>query len=260
MCTSGNVFERLPAREGPLSAFFEKSKNLESSSADWDQEILWNMGKEWDEIRRVPQYQLHFVLKVLEPWTLCIIVAKWCDGLLEIFRSRNCIFEKSQTHWSFKYSLKSLCKINRRSCGIAVDHRAKRFPWLRNAWCEDCVCTENIFSRVHFQRRVSLEEQRAQKYYRFLRGRQIAYMIYDYFRATGAYEAVQGLSDLFNVRLHDDDVQDFDTVKFLQRMSWKVCTSPKYRIPFSFTLYWLRMNKKTFETTNHQTTPDWRHE
>ena len=36
-------------------------------------------------------------------------------------------------------------------------------------------------------------------------------MIYEQFRATGAKEAVQGLSDLFNVRLQKDDVQDFDT-------------------------------------------------
>ena len=35
-------------------------------------------------------------------------------------------------------------------------------------------------------------------------------MIYEHFRATGAYEAVQGLSDLFNIRLQNDDVQDFD--------------------------------------------------
>ena len=30
-------------------------------------------------------------------------------------------------------------------------------------------------------------------------------------RATGAYDAAKGLSDLFNVRLQNDDVQDFDT-------------------------------------------------
>ena len=36
------------------------------------------------------------------------------------------------------------------------------------------------------------------------------YMIYEHFRATGAYEAVQGLSDLFRKRLQKDDVQDFD--------------------------------------------------
>ena len=49
------------------------------------------------------------------------------------------------------------------------------------------------------------------KYDRFLRGGQIAFMIYEYFRATGAHEAVQGLSDLFSIRLQNDVVQDFAT-------------------------------------------------
>ena len=35
-------------------------------------------------------------------------------------------------------------------------------------------------------------------------------MIYEHFRSTGAYEAVQGHSDLFNTRVQNDDVQDFD--------------------------------------------------
>ena len=48
---------------------------------------------------------------------------------------------------------------------------------------------------VHCRRGVSVQEQRARKYYLFLRGRQIAYMISDHIRSTGAYEAVQGLSD-----------------------------------------------------------------
>ena len=50
-------------------------------------------------------------------------------------------------------------------------------------------------NHVHIRKRASVEEQRAQKYDRFLRGRQIAYMIYEHFPATGAYEAVQGLPD-----------------------------------------------------------------
>ena len=61
-----------------------------------------------------------------------------------------------------------------------------------------------------FRKRVSVEEQRAQNSDRFLRGRQIAYMIYGYFRATGAYEAAQGLATLFAISLQNDDVQDFD--------------------------------------------------
>ena len=37
-----------------------------------------------------------------------------------------------------------------------------------------------------FRKRVSVEEQRAQNSDRFLRGKQIAYMIFEYFRATEA--------------------------------------------------------------------------
>ena len=43
-----------------------------------------------------------------------------------------------------------------------------------------------IIHNSHFKRRISLEEQKAQKQDRFLRGRQIAYLIYDYFRVTGS--------------------------------------------------------------------------
>ena len=72
-------------------------------------------------------------------------------------------------------------------------------------------CIEKASNHAHsLPKKVSVEEQLAQKSYRFWRGRQIAHMIYEYFRATGAYEAVQGFSDLFTIRLQDDDVQDFD--------------------------------------------------
>ena len=38
-----------------------------------------------------------------------------------------------------------------------------------------------IIHNSHLKRKVSLEEQKAQKEDRFLRGRQIAYLIYEYF-------------------------------------------------------------------------------
>ena len=47
-----------------------------------------------------------------------------------------------------------------------------------------------IIQNSHFKNKVSLEEQKAHKEDRFLRGRQIAYMIYDYFRVTGAHDTV----------------------------------------------------------------------
>ena len=70
---------------------------------------------------------------------------------------------------------------------------------------------KNIISNEHFRRRISVEEQGARKHDGFQRGIQIVYMIYDHFRAIGAYDAAQDLSDLFNVSLHGADIQDFDT-------------------------------------------------
>ena len=54
---------------------------------------------------------------------------------------------------------------------------------------------KKLLTHVHFRKRVSVQEQRAQKDDRFSRGMQIAYMKNEHCRATGAHEAVQGLSD-----------------------------------------------------------------
>ena len=69
-----------------------------------------------------------------------------------------------------------------------------------------------INTHIHFRKRVSVEEQRAQNSDRFLLGRPIAYMIYEHFRATGVFEAAQGLADLVSVILRNDAVQDFDVL------------------------------------------------
>ena len=68
-----------------------------------------------------------------------------------------------------------------------------------------------IIHNSHFKRRISLEEQKAQKQYRFLRGRQIAYLIYDYFRVTGTDDSVENYTDLFTIVLRIDDIQEFDS-------------------------------------------------
>ena len=47
-----------------------------------------------------------------------------------------------------------------------------------------------IIQNTRFRKKVSLEEMKAQKGDRFLRGRQIAYLIYEYFRVTGANDSV----------------------------------------------------------------------
>ena len=63
----------------------------------------------------------------------------------------------------------------------------------------------------HFKRRISLEEQKAQKQDRFLRGRQIAYLINEYFRVTGAHDSVENYADLFIISLRNDDIQEFNS-------------------------------------------------
>ena len=68
-----------------------------------------------------------------------------------------------------------------------------------------------IIHNSHFKRRNGLEEQKAQKQDRFLRGRQIAYLIYEYFRVTGANDSVENYSDLFTISLRNDDIQEFDS-------------------------------------------------
>ena len=68
-----------------------------------------------------------------------------------------------------------------------------------------------IIHNSHFKRRISLEEQKAQKQDSFLRGRQIAYLIYDHFRVTGANDSVDNYADLFTIVLRNDDIQEFDS-------------------------------------------------
>ena len=69
-----------------------------------------------------------------------------------------------------------------------------------------------IIRNSYFKEKVSLEEQKVQKEDQFLRGRQIAYTIYDYFQVTGVHDTVLDYADLFIVAIRNDDVQEFDTI------------------------------------------------
>ena len=68
-----------------------------------------------------------------------------------------------------------------------------------------------IIQNSYFKNKVSLEEKEAHKEDRFLPGRQIAYMIYDYFLVTGAHDTVLDYADLFTITFRNDDLQEFDT-------------------------------------------------
>ena len=53
--------------------------------------------------------------------------------------------------------------------------------------------------------------KKAQKQDRFLRGRQIAYLIYEQFRVTGRHDSVENYTDLFTIAPRNDDIQEFDS-------------------------------------------------
>ena len=95
-----------------------------------------------------------------------------------------------------------------------------------------------IIHTSHFKRRISLEEQKAQKQDRFLRGRQIAYLIYEYFRVTGIQRFCRELcrfiySCVFEMTIFRSSIQN--VTKFYYRWhkshlmtSWKACTIKEY--------------------------------
>ena len=68
-----------------------------------------------------------------------------------------------------------------------------------------------IIQNTSFKKKVSLEEMKAHKEDRFLRGRQIAHLNYEYFWVTGANDSVENYADLFTVALRNDNVEEFDT-------------------------------------------------
>ena len=66
-----------------------------------------------------------------------------------------------------------------------------------------------IIQNTRFKKKVILEEMKVHKEDHFFRGRQIAYLIYEYFRVTGATDSVENFADLLTVVLRNDDIQGF---------------------------------------------------
>ena len=103
-----------------------------------------------------------------------------------------------------------------------------------------------VIHNFQFKRRISLEEHKAQKGDRFLRGRQIAYLIYEQFRVTGTDSSVENYTDLFTIILRNDDIQEFDSkwdgillsMTKIPPASWKDCTNQEYESLKKLRPYW----------------------
>ena len=76
--------------------------------------------------------------------------------------------------------------------------------------CEDRFSTEQKPSIIPASKEGSVwRNKKTQKEDRFLRGRPIAYLIYEYFRVTGANDSVENYADIFTLALRNDDIQEF---------------------------------------------------
>ena len=93
------------------------------------------------------------------------------------------------------------------SCSV----RGIQMPNVEVLGAKIASAPNRIIHNTRFKKKVSLEEQKAQKEDRFHRGRQITYLICEYFRVTGANDSVENCADLFIIVLQNDDIQEFDS-------------------------------------------------
>ena len=89
-----------------------------------------------------------------------------------------------------------------------------------------------IIQNIRFKKKVSLEEMKADKEDRFLRGRTIAYLIYEYFQVTGIPSRIFPiyLQSPFEMTMFRSSIQN--AMKFYYRWHklhlmtpWKICTN-----------------------------------
>ena len=162
------------------------------------------------------------VFSQISALVLCTCRTIW---LIKDFRFRNSIFTsfpRFQTFSSWKIRFKtreSACSSsyseamlwikevemvdlvdNLKSSHSSHGHHFQNFETLD---ARVASALNKIIHKLYFKKKVSLKERKAQKEDRFYRGRQVAYMMYDYFWVTGA--------DLFTITLPSDDVQQLDT-------------------------------------------------
>ena len=147
-------------------------------------ELPWDREKEWDENRRVRQYRLQDVPGIMIPGVPCIelveLILKNCMREAPRYAISELHFGKFQDPDDFQcwrvnfktvvceYTVPSAHNVvdqwsgHGETCGrsddVAINGRAKRFPWFWDAWCEDCVCVE----KDHLQY-LSQKESQCQK-------------------------------------------------------------------------------------------------
>ena len=90
------------------------------------------------------------------------------------------------------------------SCSIKGTH-GPDFEWLD---AKIASSLNKIIQNTRLKKKVSLEEMKAHKEDRFFGGRQIAFLICEYFRVTGANDSVENFADLFTIALRNDEIRN----------------------------------------------------
>ena len=83
------------------------------------------------------------------------------------------------------------------------------FRWLGETLCKTMNKHNSEEQEKYF--RSCQSGRKAQQDNKFLKGTEVAYMIYDYFKISGTGEGLLDSDDLSRVQLKDDNVQGFDT-------------------------------------------------
>ena len=99
------------------------------------------------------------------------------------FKTEVCTYSQFPTeavHWIKEVELVDSVDDLKSSCSVKGTH----MPNFEVLGAKIASALNRIIHSTQFKSKVSLEEQKALKEDRFLRGRQIAYLIYDYFRVT----------------------------------------------------------------------------
>ena len=76
---------------------------------------------------------------------------------------------------------------------------------------ENCFSTEQNHPEYPLQQKGQSGGNESSQKDRFLRGRHIAYLIYEYVRLTGANDSVENYADLFTGGVRNDDIHEFDS-------------------------------------------------
>ena len=120
---------------------------------------------------------------------------------------------------------------------------AHRFPNFEMLDAKIASSLKKITTNPYFKKKDNLEEQKAQMQDRILRGRQIAFLIYECFRTSVSLY----MATISKIQMHDGTRLCYQQVKYRKTVFWKVCTKCEYERLIHSKQYWQCTHKKSIK-------------